>query len=151
MPSPGAVALQESIGNVAIPLIGFNGTTINKDSDFITRLSSGIHSGWGSLYPTTVSNCEVEIDNAMDGLIAPGWNARCWVKSMGKGIDQEMAAWVASWNTSASTHDYAPSVDSIYNSIISEIEICGFSNSHAYPLPYAVATAWMASFGQESG
>jgi len=151
MPTPGAAALQISIGDVAIPLAGFPDAKINKDSDFITRLSLGMHSGWVPLYPSTSSNCEVEIENNLDGLIAPGWNTICWIKSLGKGIDKEMAAWAASWNVSTSMHDYAPSVNSIYNSIISEIEICGFSNSHAYPLPYAIATAWMAHFGQEVG
>jgi len=151
MPSPGATALKASMGDVQIPLAGFSNTKIDNNSDFINRLTLGMAAGWIPLYPTTVSNCEVEIENAFNGLVAAGWNSRCWLKSLGKGIDLEMAAWVASWNTATSMHDYAPSVDSIYNSIIAEIEICVFSNSHAYPLPYAVAAAWMAHFVQEAG
>lgn len=151
MPTPGAAALQTSMGNVAIPLTGFSATFIDQNSDFIQRLSNGMHAGWVPLYPTTTSNCETQIETAFIGMVKAGWNSNCWLRALGKGIDNEMAAWAGSFDTVTVLHTYAPSVDSIYNSIIAEITACGFSNSHTFPLPHAVATSWMAFFGQETG
>ena len=151
MPTPGAGALQAAIGTVAIPLPGYPGVTIANNSETITRMAIGMDAGWIALYPTTSSTCETAIEAAFDNFIAAGAASRCWLKAFGKGIDSEMMAWVASWNPVTLLHSYTPTVDTIYNSIITEITACGYINAHTYPLASAVAGAWMAYFGQETG
>lgn len=151
MPTPGAAALKAAFGDVAIPVSGFPGLIIDNDSDTITRLSQGMNDGWIPLYPTTVSQCETAIEAAFNSMIGAGWSSRCWLRALGKGIDNEIAAWVASWDSQAGVHTYAPSSASIYASIVSEIGLCGYSNVHAFALAQAVADVWMGFFGQEAG
>jgi hypothetical protein len=151
MPSPGANAYQASLGDVVIALPGFSGSSISNSSNMMTRLSIGIDAGWGALYPTTVSNCADGIETAYQGSIAPGWAGFCWMRALGKGIDNEIESWVASWEITAYRHNYAPTASSIYNSILNEINACGYSNSHAYPLAQAVADSFMQFFEQEAG
>lgn len=151
MPSPGPSALQETLGNVSIPLGNYPNMVILKDSQTVIRLAQGMHNGWPGLYPTTPSTCETAIEAAFDDYITGGWSSRCWLRALGKGIDLEIAAWVASWDTEAFIHTYAPSVGSIYGAIVAEIGTCGWGNSHTFPLPLAVATTWMTYFVQEGG
>ena len=149
MPTPGSTVIQQSIGTIPIPFGTFVDVSVLNSGEFITRLSIGMDAGWGSLYPTTSSTCITTIPDAFSGYVADGASSLCWLAALGKGIDDEMTEWVSSWN--GSNHSYSPTEESIFDAIIAEIVICGYTNTHTNPVMEKIAEVWMASFGQEAG
>jgi len=145
MPNPGQASIKAIIISTPLSVKGFNTTFV--DGIFTNQLAQGISDGWGSLYPTTPSTCENGIDAALSSFINSGWEGQDYIRCLGKGIDDEVQAWVSSWDNDDNIHYYAPSV----GSIVASMKACFPRYNHTDTLRTAVATAFMAYFVQEAG
>jgi hypothetical protein len=145
MPSPGITALKTSL---AIPLNvegGFS-TSIVLNGTTNVSLATGIHNGWGTIYPTTLTTMESTIISAFGGYVDGVYLGSQFLVCCGRGVDLEIADWVASWDTTI--HTYTVSAASIY----SRIMLCSPINSNsANALAQAIADAFMTGFIQEGG
>lgn len=146
MPSPGQAAIASSIGTKSFTVEGGFVTQFQSTAEFIQDLATAINAGWTCASPTTPSTMAAAFTSQFAGMLA-GVGKQV-IDCIAAGIDAEIAAWVASWNTGTSTHTYV--VNSA--SIVSRIQACSpvWSNG-AKAIAEAVADAFMSGFGQEVG
>ena len=120
MPAPAA---QDVINVISVPY-SINGLPIqiNGTSEMATRIANGIVNGWGA-YPTTSSTFESELLSAFSGYLAAGSDGNAFIEGIGRGLDDEYNAWVASWSSTDNVHHYAPTASSVENSIYSHLTL----------------------------
>ncbi|MCW8965371.1 MAG: hypothetical protein OQK82_01590, partial [Candidatus Pacearchaeota archaeon] len=111
------------------------------------KLAAAIDAGWTSASPTTATTMAASFSAEFAGYLFPGIG-QTFIYCIASGIDAEIAAWVASWDTLAQIHTYPPNAASI----ISRIMACSpVQSAGAQAIAEAVADAFMAGFGQEVG
>ena len=143
MPSIGVAALKAAL---AVPVTVESGqsTSFSPTGLFIGQLAAAIHAGWTCASPTTPSTF-VSAFTAAFPIITGGAQ---YLNCIASGLDAEVAAWVASWNSVAGVHSYTVNATSIYG----RITACSPVQSNAtHALAQAVANAFMQGFGQEVG
>lgn len=150
MPSPGIVTLKTELAFPYTVEGGFP-TQIALSGEFNTRLATAMHNGWTCATPTTPSQMEPNIITEFSAYVntsgpyGTGWQH---LLCLGRGIDQEIDAWVASWNSTSMIHTFIVTAGSIYNRIIT----CYPWNSNGTDaMAHAVADAFAAYFVQEVG
>ena len=149
MPSPGITTLKSEL---AVPFtVGGYATQIVLNGQFDTRLATAMHNGWTCATPTTPSQMEVNVITefgsyvGISGSFGTGWQH---LLCLGRGIDQEIDAWVASWNTTLGIHTFTVSAASIYGRIVA----CYPWNAPGPDaVAHAVANAFTTYFEQEIG
>lgn len=153
MPSPGQSAIATALGEATfdVEVTNEDDQTENrtqkfeKDGVFIQQLATAIHTGWTSVTPSTVTTMVTVFENVFTNLLGNGKNV---VLAIAQGIDVEVAAWAASWDSTKAKHLYEPDADAIYDKIINAVPI---TSNGIEALAQAVADAFMAGFGQEAG
>ena len=147
MPSPGISTLKSDLAFSYTVEGGFS-TQIILDSETDVRLATGINNGWGSPYPTTPTTMEIAILAAFGGYVLPTGGGYQNLRAIGLGIDEEIAAWIASWDSIGMVHTYTVNPASIESRIISHYTI----NSNATAaLALNVAQTFCNYFIQEGG
>lgn len=146
MPSPGVAAIVDSIGNTRYQVEGGFSTEIKKESPTVQKLAAGMHAGWTSATPSTVTTMATTIPAAVGGILAgPGL---AFFTAIGTGIDQETALWAASWIPVSVKHAYAPSADAIVSKIMAASPV---QSAGAKALAERAAAAFIEHFVQEVG
>lgn len=144
MPSPGPAALRSALA-VPYTVEGGHPTQFQADGQFITDLAAAIDAGWTCASPTTPSTFAEAFTAAFAHITGGG---APFLQCVASGLDDEVDAWIASWDSEAGIHTYAPSSASI----VSRITGCSsLSSAGVTALAEAVADAFVASFEQEVG
>lgn len=146
MPSPGAASIASAIGNVNYSVEGGFATQIKQQSWVVQTLANGMHSGWTSASPSTVTTMAATIPAAFAGTVTSGLE---FLTAIGTGIDAETALWAASWNATSVKHLYTPASASIMAAI--EAASPTVWSAGAQALAQAATNAFLASFEQEAG
>jgi hypothetical protein len=146
MPSPGQSAIATILGGKTYSVEGGFDTAFKKETPFIQTLASAMDSGWTSASPTTTTTMATTFASEFADYLAG--QGLTFIDCIAVGIDQETAAWAASWDTQAQVHTYAVNAASI----VSRIQGCSplWSNG-AKAISEAAADAFMSGFGQETG
>lgn len=146
MPSPGTAVIASAIGDVAYTVEGGFDTEIKQESMVVQKLATGMHNGWTSATPTTVSTMAATIPAAFSGFVVDGLE---FLTAIGTGIDAETTTWAASWNSTSATHAYSPASASIMASIKAASPTVWSAGAQA--LAQAATDAFLANFEQEVG
>lgn len=145
MPSPGASSIAATIGAKTYTVEGGFVTQFVNPSSFVTSLATAMDAGWTSATPTTATTMAAAFTAEFASYAG---NGRVFIDCVATGIDDETAAWVASWDSQASVHTYTVNAASI----VSRIMACSpVQSAGAQALAEAAADAFMSGFGQEVG
>ena len=145
MPSPGINTLKTDF-NIPYTVEGGYNTEISLDSPTNINLATGIHNGWGSPYPTTPTTMEIALLAAFSGYVLPTGGGYGVLQAIGRGIDLEIADWIASWT--GIVHTYVVNPVSIESRIIALLPI---TSNATLILANKVATIFCTYFTQEGG
>lgn len=143
MPSPGPAALRTAL---AVPVTVESGQTtqFSENGLFVGQLAAAMDAGWTCATPTTPSTFTSAFDAAFPHITGGALFLQC----IASGLDDEVMAWVASWDSDVGIHTYTVNAASIYSRIMG----CSPVNSAGTrALAQAVADAFMLGFGQETG
>ncbi|MDH5179758.1 MAG: hypothetical protein OEZ39_07465 [Gammaproteobacteria bacterium] len=144
MPSPGTSALAAMLGVKSYTVEGNYTTNFNPGGEFVSKLAAAMHTGWTSSSPATGTTMTGAFGAAFNGYLAG--TGLLFMNSIAQGIDEDIAAWAASWD--GNSHGYVVSVSSLMTRILALSPI--LSNG-VQAITEAVATAFMSGFGQETG
>lgn len=145
MPSPGAASIAATIGAKAYTVEGGYATQFVDPSSFVTSLSVAMDAGWTSASPTTATAMAAAFSAEFSSYSG---NGRTFIDCVASGIDDEVAAWVASWDVDLQVHTYTVNAASI----VSRIMACSpVQSAGAQALAEVAADAFMSGFGQEVG
>jgi len=119
----------------------------NVNGTFIQKLAAAVHAGWTSVSPETPTSMSVSFSTEFNNYLFAGIGLQ-YVNCIASGIDDEVNAWVASWNNVLLVHEYTVNAASI----VSRIMACSpITSNGAQIFAEASAEAFMAGFGQEVG
>lgn len=151
MPSTGVTAIRAVLGAKTFSL-PWNNTTypagFNVNGQNTIKVATAMHAGWTCATPTTPSAFAAAFVAQYAGYFTGSGNGYLFTNCIATGLDAEVAAWVASWTTPANVHTYVVNAASI----TARIMACAPINTPgAVAMAEAVASAFMAGFGQEVG
>ena len=146
MPSPGAGAIAEQIGAKKYTVEGGFSVEFSESGEFILKLANAMNAGWTSSSPLLSTSMSVAFSGEFAGYLVG--RGSVFVNCIARGIDQETAIWVASWDVRAQMHRYVVNAGSITGHIMG----CSPVRSNgAHALAEACARVFAAGFGQEVG
>lgn len=146
MPSPGIPALEAVLATSYT--IGGYAAHMEQYGTTVVKLATGMDSGWVCVSPTIPSDMEVAILAAFGAYLGPASQGYRFIQCCGRGIDQEVDAWIASWDVVLQIHTYTVNAASIKSRILA---CAPFVNAATTAIAQAVADAFMSGFGQETG
>lgn len=148
MPSPGIPTLKNAL-TFPYTVEGGFATSMKYDSEVNDKLATAMHIGWTSSSPTTPTTMETAISAEFSSYVqtsgpyGTGWQH---LLCLGIGIDEEIAAWVSSWNGTVHTFTVTAA------SIESRIKACfPWSSNATDAIAQAVSQAFATYFEQEVG
>lgn len=146
MPSIGAAAIASTIGAKSYTVEGGFSTQFVSTAEFVVKLANAIHAGWTSASPTTPTTLSASFAAEFAGYLSG--NGLLFVNCIATGIDDEIAAWVSSWEPVPAVHTFTVTAASI----VSRIMACSpVVSNGSQALAEVVADAFMSGFGQETG
>lgn len=146
MPSIGAAAIASTIGAKSYTVEGGYPTQFVSSGAFVVKLANAIHAGWTSASPTTPTSMAASFSAEFAGYLLG--NGLLFVNCIASGIDDETAAWVASWQPIPAVHSYTVTAASM----VSRMMACSpVVSNGSRALAEVVADAFMSGFGQETG
>lgn len=144
MPSPGTSAIENAIAGTTFDVEGET-TEFKAGSLLVVQLGSAIDAGWTSSSPAAPTTMAASFAATFTNLVGPGLVA---MNAIASGIDQETAAWVASFNPLTGLHAYAPTATAIKSKILAA---CPVSSNGMTALAQAVADAFIDGFDPTVG
>lgn len=144
-----ALVLRALRPRLAVPFTvegGYPTQFVNNGADgkFIDKLANAIRNGWTCASPTTPSTFEA----AFAAIFSYTSNGAAFLEGIADGLDDEIDAWVASWNPTLGIHTYVVNAASIKSRIMAYSPV---NSAGTNALAQAVADAFMAGFQQEVG
>lgn len=146
MPSPGQSSIAGTLGAKTYTVDGGFDTQFNEQGTFVQKLATAIDSGWTCATPTTSTSMASAFDAELANYLAG--QGKQFVDCIAAGIDTEIDAWVASWDTKLQIHTFVVSAAGI----VSRIQACApIWSAGAQAVAESAADAFMSGFGQEVG
>ncbi|NVK42110.1 MAG: hypothetical protein HWE39_12790 [Oceanospirillaceae bacterium] len=139
MPSPGTAAIEQAIAGTQFDVEGET-TEFKEGSLIVVQLGRAIDAGWTSASPSTSTTMAATFASEFSNVAGVGLTA---MNAIATGIDQEVAAWIASFNPVAGVHAYAPTAASIKSKILAASPV---SSNGMTALAQAVADAFIDGF-----
>lgn len=146
MPTPGQSAIATFIDAKTFTVEGGFATQFNGDAPFVQKLATALDAGWTSASPMTPTTMAEHFDTEFNGYLTG--QGLLFLGCIASAIDDETAAWAASWDSQAQVHTFA--VSSV--GIVGRIQECAplWSNG-AQAVAQVTADAFMSDFDQEAG
>lgn len=144
MPSPGTSAIAAILGAKSYTVEGNYTTNFDPQGEFVSKLATAMHTGWTSSSPSTGTSMSSAFSATFSGYLAG--TGLLFINSIAQGIDEEIDAWVNSWN--GSSHSHGVTQNTITTRILA---LSPISSNGVQAITEVVAAAFMSGFGQEAG